>query len=307
MDPYMIKINLDQSFVKKGFHYRTIKIEHVPKLISEINSKHESGDINPGVYSEYISDLDQSVPNSFFGNAYVLIAAVPQYQIDVRFQWRDQLHSVPIPPTYNHKVDRDIESILEKCLVEQGYRYKKAKLPLKLLATSSGLSQYGKNNISYIDELGSFYRLAAYYIDYPHFSDHWDQPKMLKQCETCKVCIKKCPNNAIATERFLIQANRCLTFINENSADFPDWLDPEVHHCVVGCMICQKHCPLNKHLNKKTDFKCEFTEEETEMILNRPTKENLPKETLNKLDRLCMTDDLEIISRNIRLCLDRSL
>ena len=59
MDPYMIKNNLDQSFAKKGFHYRTIKIEHVPKLISEINSKHESGDINPVVYSEYISHLDQ--------------------------------------------------------------------------------------------------------------------------------------------------------------------------------------------------------------------------------------------------------
>ncbi len=306
MNSHIIKDNLDQTFAIKGFHYRSVSIKHVPKLISEISSKHESGDIHPGVYSKYISHFDQSVPDSFPSNAYVLIAAVPQYQVDVRFHWRDHIHSVPIPPTYNHKTDRDIESILKKCLAAHGFRYEKAKLPLKLLAARSGLSQYGKNNISYIEELGSYYRLAAYYTDTPHFPDGWGQPQMLKRCESCKACLKKCPTGAITTERFMVQASRCLTFINENPADFPDWLDPAAHHCAVGCMICQKYCPLNRHLNKKTDHKCEFTGDETEAILNNPTKENLSRETLNKLDKLCMTDDLDIISRNIRLCLDRS-
>jgi epoxyqueuosine reductase len=295
----MINENINREFKKQNFQYSTIKIKHIPKLISNINSKIASKEISPALYSHYLKDFDTSFPESFPSSSSVLIVAAPQYQIDVRFNWKGQIFSLPVPPTYNHKIDSNVELILDKHLIKNGFIYKKANLPLKLLATSSGLAQYGRSNISFIEGLGSYYRLSAYYTDYSLFQDNWGEPTALKLCETCRICQKKCPTNAINNDSFLIKANHCLTFLNELKEDFPAWLNSNSHNSIIGCMLCQKHCPLNKSFNEKIDFMCEFNGEETYEIINNP-KKDFSKETMTKLKGICMDDELEIISRNIK-------
>ena len=49
--------------------------------------------------------------------------------------------------------------------------------------------------------------------------------------------MNKCPTKAIRQDRFLISAEQCLTFFNEKPDDFPEWVNPVWHNCLIGCMI----------------------------------------------------------------------
>ncbi len=302
----MLLKNFKQALKNRNFYYSTIGSQHIPKLLLNINKKVASKEISPALFNQYLKHFDTSVPDSFPSASHVIIIAIPQYPIDVRFNWKGQAISLPVPPTYNHRVDATVESIFDDYLTENGFIYKKANLPLKLLATHSGLSQYGRSNISFIEGLGSYYRLSAYYTDYPDFQDNWGEPSVLKLCKTCRLCQKKCPTNAISSDQFLIKAHQCLTFLNESKDDLPGWVKPSAHNSIMGCMICQKHCPLNKNLNAKIDFLCKFNEDETHAIINKPNGKFF-KETMVKLKKICMEDDIEIISRNIKLGLLNSI
>ena len=73
-------------------------------------------------------------------------------------------------------------------------------MPWKLLAVRSGLAQYGKNNITFIQGLGSFYRLVAFISDLPCAEDNWGEFKSLDDCRNCDACTKACPSGAIGPD-----------------------------------------------------------------------------------------------------------
>jgi len=95
------------------------------------------------------------------------------------------------------------------------YQIARMALPLKILAVRSELASYGKNNISYIPGMGSFYRLIAFYSDFPCQEDIWLEPQMMKHCHNCSACLDNCPTGAITSGGFLLHAERCITFHNE--------------------------------------------------------------------------------------------
>jgi len=205
-----------------------------------------------------------------------------------------------LPPVYSYETDRRIENLLKKKLNPNGYRVQKAKLPWKLLAVRSGLAQYGKNNISYIEGLGSFYRLIAFISDLPCDADNWIQPQTLDSCDSCDACRKACPTGAIASDRFLLQAERCLTFHNERQGKFPDWIRPAWHNCLVGCMICQKVCPANKSFRKWIDEGLCFSEDETNAILKSKSENDIPQSVVRKLEALDIIEYVDLLGRNLR-------
>ena len=75
---------------------------------------------------------------------------------------------------------------------------------------------------------------------------------------------KACPTDAIRSDRFLVYAERCITFHNERPRDFPQWLDPSWHYSLVGYMICQNVCPINQKLLNWIEAAAAFSEKETE-------------------------------------------
>lgn len=66
-------------------------------------------------------------------------------------------------------------------------------------------------------------------------------------CANCSVCLKNCPTGAISVNRFLIHGEKCMTYLNEYAPnyDFPEWVKPEWHNSLIGCMSCQLKCPKN--------------------------------------------------------------
>jgi epoxyqueuosine reductase len=161
--------------------------------------------------------------------------------------------------------------------------------------------QYGRNNITYIPGMGSFQRLVAFYSDCPIERDDWQELKIMRACETCFKCLENCPTQCISTDRFLIHAENCLTWLNESEGDFPDWVKPDWHNALIGCMRCQLICPVNKTQIKKVADGPAFSEEETGFILNKTSFETLQEVTREKLARISADDWYEVLARNLNL------
>ena len=205
-----------------------------------------------------------------------------------------------IPPTYSYATDHKVEKLLRTQLEPAGLHIQMANIPRKLLAVRSGLAQYGKNNITYIPELGSFYRLVAFVSDLPGMEDCWQDLSFLNECTNCDVCTKACPGGAIGAGRFLLHAERCLTFHNERPPEFPAWLNPSWHHCLVGGMVCQKVCPVDKSFRKWVVDGPSFSAQETDLITQKVNRDKFPRETIQKLDQLDMIEYLGVLGRNLQ-------
>jgi epoxyqueuosine reductase len=162
------------------------------------------------------------------------------------------------------------------------------------------MAKYGKNNIAYVEDLGSFVRLRAFLSDMPAGSIDWLEPRVMKECDSCKACLKVCPTRAIVSDRFLIHAERCITFLNEWPGEFPEWVDPAWHNSLVGCMKCQLVCPVNKRFVSWVKEGEGFTEAETELVLNGVPLDHIPPDTVDKLNRCYMLEYLDVMPRNLR-------
>lgn len=288
---------------EQGYQSMILPIHHIAQLEAEIGKRVKRGEIDARLYDRYLSYFKFDVATNFPGVSSIILTAAPQPQRRVIFHLNGQPYSVIIPPTYYADTDDNIVAILQNILNSNGYQLYPASLPLKLLATHSGMARYGKNNIAYVERLGSFVRFKAFLSDMPAGRDAWQEPRMMEECARCTACLKACPAGAIVPERFLIHVGRCLTFHNELSGNFPEWVSPAWHNCLVGCMKCQLVCPVNKRFAKWVEEGETFNEAETELILKGTPLNHLPAETVDKLKRSYMMDYLEVLPRNLRVLL----
>ena len=287
--------------ISKGFQGWNVGIEHLAEMKNEIEGKHREGFFNETFYKEELAGFEFDIDLTLPGAKSLIIVAAPQTQVKLMFTLRGSDIPGILPPVYSYETDRRIEKLLKKRLNPAGYSLWKVRLPWKLRAVRSGLAQYGKNNISYIDGMGSFYRLVAFASDLPTVEDNWVQPQMLDACQSCDACRKACPSGAIASDRFLLHAERCLTFHNERQGQFPDWIGPGWHNCLVGCMICQKVCPENKSYRKWIEDGPRFSEDETTAIFNSASESDIPRSAIEKMEALDIIEYAEMIGRNLRV------
>jgi len=288
---------------ERGFRARIVSVSHLHELQKEIESLH----INALLDSQFCKDrlvwFKFQIPEDLPKAQSLIVVAVPRPQTRAIFKWNGQRHPLTIPPTYTayDDITKKVENFLAKMLGEKGYRSTGTALPLKLLAARSGLVQYGRNNIGYVSELGSFLLLVAVYSDMPCEEDFWQEAKMMKSCEECELCRRACPTGAIPSDRFLLRAERCISYHNEKKGDvpFPKWMDASWHNCVVGCMRCQRVCPQNKEVIQWTGEEEEFSEEETALLLEGVRHDDLPITTQRKLEHLDLVDYLDGLPRNL--------
>ena len=104
-----------------------------------------------------------------------------------------------------------------------------------------------------------------------------------------------------ASERFLLRAERCITFHNERAGDFPfpAWLDPSWHNCLIGCLDCQRVCPQNKDFLEWVEEGAEFSQEETALLMEGVPSDQLPAATVRKLKQLDLMEYLDALPRNL--------
>ena len=293
----------------KGYKGKIVSARYIPELQNSIKSLHDQGLLDSDFYHEY-QDSFEFQPKSQFGEIKSLfIVTVPQPQYKVTFHWNEQEVPLIIPPTYLYGMDiiNKLKEFLSETFNPYGFSVEYAQLPQKTLAVRAGLAEYGRNNITYVPDMGSFHRPAAFYSDFPYDNEDWHELRMMDLCKECSACVRSCPTKTISTDRFLIRAERCLTFHNEHPGDipFPDWIDPSWHNCVVGCMICQKVCPANKKVMDWVETGPTFSEEETKLLVNGNPVESLPSETKTKVEEFDLASYLYVYPRNLGVLLER--
>jgi epoxyqueuosine reductase len=296
---------LIEHLERGGFRAQVVSTARIGEIESTFADLKQSGAISDDFYpylTRYFNfDYRASLPEA----KSITIVASPQPPTRVLFAGQN----VVIPSTY---IYRDIWKSQLNSVTEfvesRGYRVKRARLPFKTLAVRSGLGKYGRNNICYIEGMGSFHRLGAFYSDMPCDDDSWSEPQSMNLCLTCKACLNACPTGCISEDRFLVHAERCLTHFNESEDAFPGWIKPEWHNALLGCMECQKACPANKpFLGLTREASESFSEAETEQILRGAPLETLAPELKTRLESLCLTEEdvYPLLKRNLSLLLKR--
>ena len=305
--------NVIQDFYEildaKGYKGKIISAKYIPDLQNSVKKFNEQRLLDPDFYEEYKKYFDFE-PKTGFGEVKSLfMVAMPQPQYEIVFNWKNKEVPLKIPPTYLHgrALINETKVFLTDLLKPSGHSVEFARLPQKTLAIRAGLAEYGRNNITYIQGLGSFHRLFTFYSDFPYEQDGWQELRMMDLCKECSACVRKCPTGAIPEDRFLLRAERCLTFHNEHPVDvpFPDWIDPSWHNCLVGCLHCQNVCPANEKVINWIEPGPSFSEEETKLLLSGTAVENLPEETRSKVEEHGLGYYLSVYPRNLGVFLKR--
>lgn len=298
--------NLHQTILNSlnsyGYRARIISLNIISELKNEILRAKSL--LNESFFNERLSIFNFDLNSKFNSAKSIIITAAPQYPVNAVFHFAEKKTISYVPPTYTYTTDIKIRMILEDVLPKSIW-LSDVILPLKLLSVFSGLAKYGRNNIAYINGMGSFFRLKAFLSNLESVKTIKCKLYILKDCQNCVVCIYLCPTKAINKRRFLINAEKCLTYINERKDDFPDWVNSEWHNSLIGCMLCQSFCPANKKLRHLRDGNIEFNENETKSILNFTPFNSLSNSTKQKIIYLNLQDDYDLLPRNLSVLLNK--
>lgn len=302
-----------QSMMENRHAIQVVSIKHLKDLQKDIENLKNS---------DLFSDLINTITNDFYNfilpdapfkiNSIIVVAS-PKPLVEVKFKIKGKTISL-LHHTYKD-LDKstDVKHDLNVILNSKGYHLvDAASLPQKLLAVRSGLAKYGRNNITYVDGMGSLQKLSTFYSDVPCADDNWHEIQQMDFCKNCAVCINICPTAAITKERYLIKAERCLTYLNEfvwpMVKDFPSWLETSAHNCIHGCILCQVHCPQNRKFINNIAGLIEFNEEETLLLLEGKSIEELPKGLILKLKKLNLAYDyFDLLPRNLKVLFEKEL
>jgi epoxyqueuosine reductase len=293
------------------FTYSNISICHFDELLADIDRLDREGKLSDHtIYRRYLEHVKYRLPEGFPDAQSIIVMAVFTRPMLVNFYFRDKKHEIMVPPQYYDDgiAEESMRStVLNEIIQIPGYNIERAKhVSLKLLAVRSGLGRYGRNNICYVDGMGSLLTLYAYFTDFGFEADNWHEIKMMDICADCQICISQCPTNSLSEKDFVIDAGKCLTLYNEIKGEFPEWIDPQAHNTLMGCMKCQLCCPANQEAIRRSGRFEDITEEETKKIL----EDRVGVEVVNSLSgKLRMfspenaRDFLPILRRNLRVLL----
>lgn len=286
---------------KKGFKLEVVSIDRLKTMKEELDIFQNEKPIN-GFQNWIINNLYKyNYGKDTFTRRSVIIIAVPfpASYANVTFNRLGKEYKLyATVGTSFVKASKYITDAVKKA----GYKIKyEGFLPMKRLAVQSGLAEYGRNNITYVKGIGSFMSYTAYSTDILCEEDSWRDVTASPICDNCDICINNCPTGAIRKDEFLIDNERCLSAMNEDMRDFPDWLPHTAHHTPFDCLKCQVCCPMNTKNLKVIDVA--FNEAETERVLDGKPYKDVSKELKKKIDLLKL-DSWASVPRNLRVLLD---
>jgi epoxyqueuosine reductase len=239
---------------------------------SSLQRRRDKEEIEDAFFRDYLDNFSYlegcrlKNPQSF------LIVALPRPAHTLSFSVGGKTVETILPPTYvrYHKSFSGVRDDLEAAVSAHNCQLEILSAPLKALANRLGLLLYGRNNIGYIDGLGSYFQLAGLLSD-KHIGDisrlAGPEQKLLPKCLECRICAKACPTGAIDGDRILIHAEKCYTLFSESPEPIPEDLKPPSTKCLIGCMRCQQVCPENRGLLKYEEAAVSFDSEETGVFL----------------------------------------
>jgi epoxyqueuosine reductase len=294
---------IQEALADQGHKAAMVSLDILEVLQDDLRNLQNNEELND--YQNRLIDerYDWKLPDADFEIKSILLVGKTNTITQLKFEFKGKVIPVIMPPGYNEYYDAHdrVEHFLQKLLGEKGYKcITTPMLPNKLLAARSGFAKYGRNNIVYIDGMGSFCQVYLFYTDIPVDKQPLSEELTMKNCTTCGACIKACPTDAIKKDRFLLDCKRCLTYLNENEGNpFPEWIDPKVHHALYGCYRCQEICPVNREQRLKPIEEVIFNEEETAILLEGGSIDAFPERLKKEIKRLNIEEYLPVLPRNL--------
>ncbi|MCC7246897.1 MAG: tRNA epoxyqueuosine(34) reductase QueG [Saprospiraceae bacterium] len=149
---------------------------------------------------------------------------------------------------YHHVVKDRLKSLLEsmrsefgdidgRCFVDS------APVLEREWAQRAGLGWNGRHTLTINPKRGSWFFLAEIICDLPLPPDD----PIRDHCGTCRRCIEACPTEAISPQGYLLDASRCISYLNiELRDEIPTEFQGQMADWMFGCDVCQDVCPWNR-------------------------------------------------------------
>ena len=291
---------LEEEAARHGDRLRAVPIEALHSIKDEITLLQSQQKLN-GFQKWIVNNLySYEIPQNPYPVKSIILAAVPHpaYAEAIFTRNNREYTAYGVPSSGFDKTEKYLSILLEQ---ENYHITPAAKLPFKRLGVQSGLSEYGRNNITYAENMGSHFSYLAFYSDMPVKEYFWRSVCMADRCKNCMACVEHCPTGAILRDRFLIDNEKCLSKMTESADDFPEWVPAASHHTVYGCLKCQMICPMNAKQNAVEPEKIYFDEAETERILRGAPYGDVSDSLKDKIKKLWLDKWPDGIPRNLLL------
>ncbi len=286
-------------------------LEITRKFLAELKS---SNKINDTFYREWLMgfkylNLEESMKESL--KSLVLIA-IPKPAYGLKFEYKGKARTAVLPPTYvDYKPTfKKIQAEAYAAFGKDKYRIEIIDAPLKSLAVLTGLAKYGRNNIVYVPEMGSYFQLVGLVTDMLLEPENTTntlniQDNLMSICSGCSACLKACPTGAIKEDRILLHAEKCYTPLSERAGELPPHILPPSVECLIGCMKCQDVCPKNIGKLHFIEAPFELTADDMDFLMeNFDNKAPQWKKICEKFHMLKMSENTSIYIRNLRRLVD---
>jgi epoxyqueuosine reductase len=188
---------------------------------------------------------------------------------------REKLLEILKPLNCNYKIFADSGTLYEK-----GF------------AIKAGVGFMGKNCLVISEKFGSFIYLGVALTD----ADISPPPgaPVKSSCGDCELCVKACPNGALAPYRF--DYTKCVSYLTQKLTQKPGETQNLAGY-LYGCDICQTVCPFNRGKFVRTIRDINLAKPELDYIQNLTQNEF----SLKYGDTPMNWRGLEILKRNARL------
>lgn len=291
---------------KKGYRFALAGFDLLDLARETLEKRRAGSEFAAGFYEENLDIFKYPEGASLRRFESILIVAVPAPAYILKFELEGGDVATILPPTYlrYRPLFEQVRKEIQDAVLGGKPGVEILQAPLKSLAVASGLAVYGRNNLTYISGLGSYYQLAGYLLEAPAESPNPPArlDRSLDLCSACRACVKACPVRAIREDRFLIHAECCYTLLSESSRPIPPGVLPPSPDCLIGCLKCQEVCPANKNMQKRVRAPVSFTAAETEALSNegeiRDRRLNAVIEA--KFKTLGLSESIPIFRRNLR-------
>lgn len=246
------------------------RIDDLKKDMLEVKNAGYHTDWLDRMVNHMTGDTTKFIPSDFQPRSLISVI-MPGSKVILQFHYRGRPVQCVVPPNYTNWEIKNTQALqyLGDYVASHGFSVTIARtLTHKLLAVHCGLALYGRNNICYNDEFGSYMQIMTYVSDLPCDEAPWFPLRRMEECETCHACVTSCPTGAIDSDRRYIDADRCITSMNEVPGEFPEWISKDVHNSIAGCIKCQDCCPGNAQNKDNIKMGVTFTEAETAELIN---------------------------------------
>lgn len=302
--PWEVMFRAIQNWAaERGFRVACGGVRVLGEVREELIRRRAEGELEAGFHANNLGFFryERSSDNIADVKA-IIVVAVPRPAHRLTFELETGSFEVTLPPTYMRYSALFMETrddIISAIPALRGH-LEVLIAPLKAVASRLGLATYGRNNLTYIPEWGSYFQLLGYVTDLNMgVADSWrpEAVRLMPDCETCGMCTIACPTGAITDTRVLLHAEICTTLFSEQPGDLERELSAD---CVFGCLECQEACPMNSGLLRVVPAGVSFDRRETEAILGGRFGHACPEAVTasRKLEALGLTEE-PLIRRNL--------